>query len=719
MSTADAAEQFARLREAFHRLLDLDLAARAATLAALAIEQPQLARQLDGLFDRLDEADLLAPAEPVPPERLGPFRVGRRIGRGGMGEVYLGERIDGGFSQQVALKLVRSAALLPDLARRFVRERQILARLQHPHIARLIDGGMAADGRPWLAMEYIDGERITSWCASHGLDIAARVRLLLPVVDAVQAAHRSLIVHRDIKPGNVLVDAAGRPQLLDFGIARLLDDEGVDGVATQVAMTPAYAAPEQRSGGEISTATDVFQLGALLRELIDGAGQAVPASLRRIVGRATAERPVERYASAAALGDDLADWLARRPLRSGIDGSPERLRLLLRQWRWPLLMALMVLLALGSGGLLAWREARIAQARAQEAQANLQALLGIIAAANPGRYAGREPPVGELLVQVAGHLQVESADDPHLLQQALGGIGHGLLNLGRAGDAEPVLLAAVAALARDPAADVAGEIGLLKLLVLALDDPSSLPVARRSAGRLHELAASHHATRGAALDALASSAAALARLGDIDAAQRLFVDVDALGVGEDTMSGAQAENYWRQRGLVALRSAQPAEARQAFLRSRQIQQRAPAGFGALRRAELLLFLAEAALAEEDSTAAAEALQQAAPTWQTEYPASHREQAYFATLMARLQLLRGQEAAALALARSAVRGMPASDDRAAAAQRVLAVALARSGRCDDAAALAARIPSARVDSPRLDAERRWLQHQRKLACDGAR
>jgi hypothetical protein len=149
------ADRFARVREAFHRLVEVDLSQRHAALQALSQSDPEIAAELRLLLDRMDEADLLAAPEQAPPSRLGPFRLLHRIGRGGMGEVWLAERVEGGFEQQVALKRVREAALTPDLARRFVRERQILARLQHPNIAHLIDGGVGPDGRPWLAMEYV------------------------------------------------------------------------------------------------------------------------------------------------------------------------------------------------------------------------------------------------------------------------------------------------------------------------------------------------------------------------------------------------------------------------------------------------------------------------------------------------------------------------------------------------------------------------------------
>lgn len=219
-SPSPVADRFARVRTAFHALMELDLSQRQRRLDEVDDEDPGLATDLRALLERLDETDLLPTPEKTPPSRLGPFRVLHRIGRGGMGEVYLAERVEGDFEQRVAIKCVSSTAFSPDLTRRFLRERQILAQLSHPNIAHLVDGGIDENGQPWLAMEYVDGMRLPEWCAARGLDLAARVRLYLPVCEAVAFAHRNLVVHSDLKPDNIFVDAEGRPKLLDFGIAR-------------------------------------------------------------------------------------------------------------------------------------------------------------------------------------------------------------------------------------------------------------------------------------------------------------------------------------------------------------------------------------------------------------------------------------------------------------------------------------------------------------------
>ena len=209
----------------------------------------------------------------APPARIGPYRIVGELGRGGMSVVYLAERSDGSFEQQVALKLLKPGAGTPDLLRRFEQERQILAALSHPAIARLYDGGSTADGHPYFAMEVVHGEPIDAYSDRLRLSIAERLKLFVQVARAVQHAHQKLIVHRDLKPSNILVSAAGELKLLDFGIAKLLDPtvlpHGAPATVTALRpMTPEYASPEQIRGETPSVATDVYQLGLLLYQLL-------------------------------------------------------------------------------------------------------------------------------------------------------------------------------------------------------------------------------------------------------------------------------------------------------------------------------------------------------------------------------------------------------------------------------------------------------------------
>ena len=201
------------------------------------------------------------------PAQLGPWRLLRLIGSGGMGEVWLGERSDEIVEQRVAIKRVRVQTA--DVRERLFSERRLLARLEHPNIARFIDAGVDAAGSPWLVLEYVEGVPISDWCAQQALSLHDRLRLFGKVCAAVEHAHRHLIVHRDLKPANVLVNADGEPKLLDFGIAKLLDGTGEGN--TVGALTPSYAAPEQLRGEPVSTATDVYALGLLLYRLLAGA----------------------------------------------------------------------------------------------------------------------------------------------------------------------------------------------------------------------------------------------------------------------------------------------------------------------------------------------------------------------------------------------------------------------------------------------------------------
>ena len=206
--------------------------------------------------------------------RLGPYRLVRPVGRGGMGEVFLAVQEGDGFERPVAVKLIRAGMATDDVLERFRLERSILAGLNHPNLAKLLDGGATDDGLPYFVMEFVEGESITEYCDRNGLSVPDRLRLFMSVCDAVHHAHQSLIVHRDIKPGNILVTPEGVPKLLDFGISKVLvmsgGEDGARTAMTRRVLTPEYAAPEQVRGGIITTATDVHGLGVLLYELLTG-----------------------------------------------------------------------------------------------------------------------------------------------------------------------------------------------------------------------------------------------------------------------------------------------------------------------------------------------------------------------------------------------------------------------------------------------------------------
>ena len=274
----------------FDEALELAPEQRSAFLDAVRARNPELHAELASLLEAHEDAPdffgrlsdkFVSPffspfeKEPLMPVQVGPYHVVRELGRGGMSVVYLAERDDGQFEQQVALKLVRSDVDEGVGRQRFLSERQILASLNHPHVARLFDGVVMADGRPYLVMEYVEGELIDRYCDARCLSLVARLRLFQDVVEAVQYAHRNLVVHRDLKPSNILVTEAGQVKLLDFGIAKLLG-AGEEAPAASVMptgsrwMTPEYAAPEQIKGQRVTTATDVYQLGVILYRLLTG-----------------------------------------------------------------------------------------------------------------------------------------------------------------------------------------------------------------------------------------------------------------------------------------------------------------------------------------------------------------------------------------------------------------------------------------------------------------
>jgi eukaryotic-like serine/threonine-protein kinase len=306
---------------------DVDLRSRLdALLMADAVAQPLLSDIV--MREGASLAECIA--HPLEGTRLGPYEIIRVIGRGGMGEVFLARRADREFDKQVAIKLM--SAGLDTGARRFMQERQILARLEHPNIARLLDGGTTSDHRPYLVMEYIEGVPITEYRAaenfSANLYVEQCCRLFLQVCAAVEYAHRNLIVHRDIKPGNILVDASGTPKLLDFGIAKLVEDEGSPGDATATvarALTPHYASPEQISGAPVTTATDIYMLGEVLFELLTGArahqlSSTAPGELERVICRTAVEKPsIVNPGLRRKLAGDLDNIVLR-----ALDKDPER-----------------------------------------------------------------------------------------------------------------------------------------------------------------------------------------------------------------------------------------------------------------------------------------------------------------------------------------------------------------------------------------------------------
>lgn len=289
--------------------------------------------------------------------RLGVWQTESLLGQGGMGVVYKARRVDGAAEQTAAIKLLYRGLETRELLERFQRERTILASLSHPNIARFLDAGTTAEGLPWFAMDFIDGIPIDRWCDVQNLSAAVRVRLLLPVCDAVQHAHRHLVIHRDLKPANILVNTEGIPQLLDFGIAQIIGQTRPDGAATLV-MTPDYASPEQLRGAPTTTSTDIYLLGAVLNRLL---GARPSGDLDNIVRRAMHEDPARRYATPTELATDLTSWLQGRPVTATPDSFLYRTRRFISRHRWPVAIAALAFAATGVSAVIALQQARNAE----------------------------------------------------------------------------------------------------------------------------------------------------------------------------------------------------------------------------------------------------------------------------------------------------------------------------------------------------------------------
>jgi len=496
-------ERWQRLSRVFEELCDLPLAERREELDRLAKEEPDFAAELIEMLavdatesgalaegplglvsgDPALELESLATGGLEPGERLGAWRLVSQLGAGGMGEVWNAERADGTFEQRVALKLLKRGLETDALLRRFALERRILGRLTHPGIARLLDAGSTADGRPYFVMEWVDGQPISAWARDRALTLEQLLRAVLEVCSAVEFAHRNLIVHRDLKPSNILVDEDGVVKLLDFGIAKLLASDDGAAQATELdsrALTPAYSAPEQIRGEVVTTATDVYAIGVVLYELLTGKlphrrsstsvlalveelehetverpsaalrttaasadsdlrprlhARQLAGDLDTIVLKALAREPERRYPTAAALQDDLHRYLDGRPIAARPDTVGYRLGKFVKRHRVGVAAAALLLLSLVGGlAATAW-QARRAADNARRAERVKQFLVEIFRQSDPTVAQGRELSAREVLEQGTARVEAELASDPALqadLDEALAAIHESLGLFGRA-----------------------------------------------------------------------------------------------------------------------------------------------------------------------------------------------------------------------------------------------------------------------------------------------
>lgn len=440
MTRKPTPEEWTQIREQFDTLIDLPDKLRVTRLlqarggpfvvdelrAMLAAERG--AGPLDQTVPLAGAGETIDYSSLAPGTVVGAFRIERLIGRGGMGEVYLAKREAAGFTQRVALKMLRPEAVAR--ASLFDRERKLLASLEHPGVARLIDGGMSPDGRPYMALEYVKGESITSWSAAQRVDLAGRLRLFTELCEAVDYAHARLVLHLDIKPSNVLVDREGRVRLLDFGVARIVEAAAIDRTMTQALLTPDYAAPEQFGGGMPTVATDVYALGTLLFELLAGRGPwrfddaPLPTVLRRllhddppypsravtnaglpsnkltgdldaIVMKAMRRDPADRYTNVAAFVADVQRHLNLQPVKARAGSNGYRFGRFVRRNRWTAAASAIagMLLVAGVAGVAlqsveTTRERDAARAEAARVEAVNEAIMLMFRDAGEARRAG-------------------------------------------------------------------------------------------------------------------------------------------------------------------------------------------------------------------------------------------------------------------------------------------------------------------------------------------
>ncbi|HWC99571.1 MAG TPA: serine/threonine-protein kinase [Candidatus Sulfopaludibacter sp.] len=422
------ADRWQQIKQIVADALELDREVRGSFVASQCAGDDGLRREVETLLAG-DVPDSNFLALDRTPERIGPYRVVREIGRGGMGTVYLAERDDGQFQQRVAVKVIKRGMDTDAVLSRFYAERQILARLQHPNITRLLDGGMF-DARPYFVMEYLEGRPIVEYCREHALSVPARIGLFLQVCAAVEHAHRNLILHRDIKAGNILVDSGGVPKLLDFGIAKLLEEDGAteQTVLGLRALTPQSASPEQLRGEPLTTASDVYSLGLLLFELLVGKPPerpiaSAPRELRGDLGNVTLkaleEDPARRYQGPGELAADLSRHLQGLPVTARPGGPFYRAGKFVSRNRRMLTVAAVALLALGIAVGSAIREGRRANRQFQDVRQMANSFLFEFhdAIANlPGATPARELVVRRAL-QYLSRLESQSAGDPGLKRE--------------------------------------------------------------------------------------------------------------------------------------------------------------------------------------------------------------------------------------------------------------------------------------------------------------
>lgn len=633
------ADRWRRVEQVLDVALCLEPAKWPSLLDERCAGEPELRRQVEALLARIGEARSFLswqPSELVAAvlgetsdaihtdegRMIGAYRLLREIGRGGMARVFLAERADGHFEQQVALKLLRPG-LDADVDReRFRAERQILASLNHPHIARLFDGGVTEEGQPYLVLEYVNGKAIDAFCGEAALSIRQRLELFLTVCDATQYAHRRLLVHRDLKPSNILVSMDGAVKLLDFGLAKLLEASSPAPQLTRTRqrwMTPEYAAPEQIQDQPVTTQTDVYQLGMVLYQLLAGrlpfssgrasvhqleeallreepeapsamltrsasatAGNALRGDLDAIVLKALRKEPDERYASVEALADDVRRHLSAHPVRARGPSAGYRARRFIRRRRVETFAAVAIAASLLGGIVLSMTQARRAvaardraEAMSRESEAVTAFLLELFEGSDPEGSPGDSMTARDLLrrgVVRADQLRGEPAVQARMLEttgrvyRALGEYSTAQMLIGRA-------LALRRGTGEEDGLEVAGTLrqladGLLRLGRYAAADSvvrEALAIQQRHLGAEHPAIA-------ATLHQLGSLAI---YRGDLAAAERYHRG--ALAIREQTLGARDSltGDSHLLVGAILRRTGHPTDAEREFRQALAIHEAAP------------------------------------------------------------------------------------------------------------------------------------------------
>jgi eukaryotic-like serine/threonine-protein kinase len=541
---------------------------------------------------------------------FGAYRLVRVIGRGGMGTVYLAERADEQFDKRVAVKLLPAGPATTAARQRFLAERRILAQLEHPGIARLLDAGLADDGSPYFVMEFVEGDTLIRHCDSRGLGVSERLQLFLQVCEAVRYAHGKLVIHRDLKPANILVTADGVVKLLDFGIARVLDDTGDATPPTMATrwglrpMTPAYASPEQVRGELLSTASDVYSLGVLLYQLLSGrpaydvsavsaaeaehiiceadpplpstaaAGGTASARLSRtlrgdldtIIMAAMAKEAGRRYASAADLAGDIRHYLAGRPVTARRSSYGYRLRKFVR--RRPGVVAaagIALLLTLGYGATLQAHAARLelernsARLEVERRERISEFLFSLFEGASPALGGSADLTARQLLERGAASLD-RLAGDPLVESEVAQVLGDVYFRIGRYADAAVHLQRSVDLMQTAAAANGPGLADLLQRLALTRSNISEPEAAESALQQALQLRLTHFGAGSqevaGSLDLLGSLYARWSRLDEAESMlrQALQLRLDLHGPSDGSLAATLAnlgDVEWRRGNMVA------------------------------------------------------------------------------------------------------------------------------------------------------------------------